>query len=183
LLAQDTPLVIFRAVLYLALGLSMLFLPPSGDVKVLRLAFALFLFARAISFITSVFTTRSIQQEKITNAASGLVGIAVGLFLMLSPNLSQTILILSAAGYLLLNAVIDLYAAAHSSPQGSRRSRLMWQGGGELLLSVLLFSGSLLAARLVSLVIMGASIAAGVTLLTYVAVTMKLGRVFEDERA
>ena len=50
-----------------------------------------------------------------------------------------------------------------------------------MLLSLLLFSGSILAARLVSLVIMGASIAAGVALLTYVAVTAKLGRAFVEK--
>ncbi len=181
LFAEDTPLVLFRAVLYLALGLSMLFLPPQGDLQVLRLAFAIFIFARSISFITSVFTTHSIQQEKITNAASGLVGIAVGLYLMLGANVSQTILMWTAAGYLLFNGAINLFAALHTSPQSGRRGRLLWQGAGEVLLSLLLFSGSIFAARLVSLVIMGASIAAGVALLTYVAVTAKLGRAFVEK--
>jgi uncharacterized membrane protein HdeD (DUF308 family) len=157
----------------------MLFLPPQGDVVVLRIAFATFIFARAISFITSVFTTRSIQQEKITNGASGLIGIAVGLFLMLSPNMSQQILMWSAAAYLLFNAVVNLFAASQSSPQGSRRGRLIWQGVGEAVLGLLLLAGSTLAARLTSLAIMGASIAAGVALLTFVFVTVKMGGMFE----
>ena len=109
--------------LYLALGLSMLFLPPQGDLQVLRLAFATFIFARSISFITSVFTTHSIQQEKITNAASGLIGIAVGLYLMLGADVSQTILIWTAAGYLLFNGAINLFAAsAHIAPERSTRA-------------------------------------------------------------
>jgi len=181
LFAEDTPLVLFRAVLYLALGLSMLFLPPQGDLTVLRLAFAVFIFARSISFITSVFTTHSIQQEKITNAASGLVGIAIGLYLMLGPNVSQTILMWVAAGYLLFNGVVNLFAAIHTSPQSGRRGRLLWQGVGEVLMSLLLFSGSILAARLVSLFIMGTSIAAGVALITYLIVTTKLGRAFAEK--
>ena len=159
----------------------MLFLPPQGDAKVLRLAFAVFVFARSISFITSVFTTRSIQQEKITNATSGIVGIVVGLFLVLDTSVSQSILVLAAAGYLLVTGFMDLFAALHSSSQSGRRGRLLWQGGGAVALGLLLLAGSLLAARLVSFVIMGASIAAGVALLTYVLVTVRLGRVFDPQ--
>jgi len=179
LFSQDTPLVIFRAVLYLALGVSMLFLPPQGDVRVLRIAFAVFILARSISFITSVFTTHSIQQEKITNAASGFIGILVGLFLMLTPSLSLKILMLSAAAYLLLNGAINVFAAFGSSRHSGRRARLLWQGAAEVVLALLLVSGSMLAARLVALVIMGASIAAGIALLTYVIVTVRIGRLFE----
>lgn len=180
LFAEDMPLVIFRGLLYLALGVSMLLLPPQGDVKILRLAFAIFLFARSISFITSVFTTHSIQQEKITNAASGLVGIGVGVLLMLNTNISETILVVSAAAYLLFNGAINLYAAARSSRQSNRRGRLMLQGGGEAALGLLLLSGSLLAAGLVKIFIMGGSIAAGVALITYAMVTLRLGRIYES---
>lgn len=179
LFAEDTPLVIFRALVYLALGVSMLFLPPEGDAQALRLAFAVFIFARSISFITSVFTTQSIQQEKITTAASGIVGIIIGLYLMLSPNTSLSILMWSAAGYLFVNAVVDLYAALHTSRESRRKGRLLLQGWGGLVVSVLLVSGSVLAARLVGAAIMAVSIAYGVTLLTYVGVTMKLGRAFD----
>ena len=48
-----------------------------------------------------------------------------------------------------------------------------------MLMSILLVAGSVLAARVVSLVIMGASIAAGIALLSYVVITVRLGRVFE----
>ncbi len=182
LFAEDMPLVIFRAIVYLALGISMLFLPPSGDANVLRIAFAIFMFVRSISFITSVFTTHSIQQEKITNAASGIIGIVIGLFLMLDLGISQTILMLTAAGYLIAQSVVNLFAAAHTSRGSGRRGRLLWQGAAEAVLGLLLLSGSLLAARVVSLVIMSASIAAGVALLTYVVVTARLGRVFTTPR-
>lgn len=182
LVTEDTPLVIFRALLYLALGVSMLFLPPQGDVKALRFAFAAFIFARSISFITSVFTTHSIQQEKLTNAASGFMGILVGLFLVLAPSLSLRILMLSAAAYLLVNGAINVFAALGGSRQSARRRRLMWQGAAEVGIALLLVSGSMLAARLVAFVIMGASIAAGIALLTYVIVTVRLGRLFETDR-
>jgi len=180
LVREDTPLVIFRALLYLALGISMLFLPPQGDITVLRFAFAAFIFARSIAFITSVFTTHSIQQEKLTNAASGFIGILVGLFLMLTPNLTLTILVLSAAGYLALQGAINLFAATQTSRSSGRRPRLLWQGVAELVVAIALVSGSVLAARLVALVIMGSSIAAGVALLTFVGVTARLGKVFND---
>ncbi len=179
LFAEDTPLIIFRALVYLALGISMLFLPPQGDLAVLRLAFAIFLFARSIAFITSVFTTHSIQQEKITNAASGLIGIVLGVFLMLGEGISRTILFVAAGGYLILNGATNLFAGIRSSRQSGRRRKLLLQGAAELFVGAFVLAGSVLAARLVSFAIMASSIAAGVALLTYVAVTVRLGRAFD----
>jgi cis-3-alkyl-4-acyloxetan-2-one decarboxylase len=181
LFSEDNALVIFRALLYLGLGLTMLFLPPKGDVVVLRFAFAAFIFARSISFITSVFTTNSIQQERITNAASGVVGIGVGTFLMLDTGISQLILVLSAAGYLALNGLVDTFAAIRTSRESNRRGRLLWQGLGALLVALFLVLGSVFAMRLAAAVIMVTSIAAGVALLVYVGVTMRLGKVFQTQ--
>ncbi|NTU71153.1 MAG: alpha/beta fold hydrolase [Coriobacteriia bacterium] len=179
LFAQDNALIIFRALLYLALGGSMLFLPPSGDVQVLRIAFAIFMFARSISFITSVFTTQSIQQERFTNAASGIAGIAVGIFLMLAPNISAAILAITVAGYLVVNAVVNLFAAFYSSHKSRRRRLLAAQGLAELAAAALLLAGSTFTGRVIMLLIMVGSIASGVSLLTYVGVTARLGKAFD----
>jgi pimeloyl-ACP methyl ester carboxylesterase/uncharacterized membrane protein HdeD (DUF308 family) len=176
---QDTALVLFRAVMYLALGLGLLFLPPEGDLRLLRFAFVIFIFARSVSAITGVFTTRSIRQEKITSAASGIVGIVLGIFLMVSTQLAATVIYLCAAAYLVFNGIIDLFAWSRTARGSRRRGPLLWEGLAAVLLGLLLVSGSVLVARLVNAAIMVGAIAAGVMLVTYVLVTTRLGKAAE----
>lgn len=181
LLKEDMPLIIFRAVLYLALGIGMLLLPPTGDIRLLNMAFAIFVFARSVSLITGVFTTQSIKQEKLTNAASGFVGIAVGIFLVSNNDTSAVVLGLVASAYLLFNGAVDLFAASRTSRKSRRWSRLVMQGVTEILLAILLLLGSAFAVSVIKVTVAVGSIMAGVMLLSYAVATARLGQAFNTD--
>jgi len=170
---SDALLVAFRGLVYLAFGISLVFLPRTGELAVLRLAFAVMIFARSLSTITSLFTTSSIRQERLTSAAMGFVGLGVGVFLMLADDLARTTLVVVVASYLMGNGAIDLFAAYHTSHSSSKRMRLMVEGWVAVVAGLLLLAGSMIVARLIILVMIVASVAAGVSLLSYALVMRK----------
>ncbi len=159
-----------RGTLMTLFGLALLFLPPQRDLNVLRFAFASFLFVRSVSTITGVFTTRSIRQEQMTSAIMGLVGVALGIFLMFTPNMTRTVLVLYVCGYLIVTAVIYLYAGVRTNHSPVRRRRLLLEGSTSLLAGILLAAGSLLVARLIIAVLTIGSLIMGFALISYALV-------------
>jgi len=178
----DSILVGIRGLLYLAFGLALVFLPPEGDLRLLRLAFVTLLFARSVSTITGLFTTNSIRQEKLTSAASGIVGIVLGVFLMVSTQLAAFTISLFIAGYLAFEGAVNVYAGVRTSHASKRRRRLLLEGGAQVIAALLLLGGSVLVARAIVLAIIVVSIGAGASLLSYAIVTRKTGRSLSSAR-
>lgn len=179
----DALLVGLKGLVYLAWGLGLALLPPSRDVTLLRFGFAAFLFARSLVVITGLFTTRSIRQELFSNALMGGVGMLLGVFLLVADNLAVTILSLWVVGYLLLTALVNLYAAFHTSHSGTKRKRLMFEGAGALVAGLLLLAGSVLVARLIIVFVTVGAIAAGASLLSYALLARRAGGVWGTQVA
>ncbi len=179
----DALLVGLRGFIYLAWGLAIAILPRSQDVVLLRYGFAAFLFARSLVVITGLFTTNSIRQELVTNALMGGVGMVLGVFLLIAENLAVQIISLWVVGYLLLTAVINLYAAFHTLHSSRKRRRLMFEGIGALAAGVLLLAGSVFVARLIIAFLTIGAIAAGVSLISYALLARKAGGIWGAEVA
>ncbi len=178
----DSLLVGFRGLVYLAFGIGLAVLPNQGDLRLLRLAFVVLLFARSVSTITGLFTTRSIRQEKLTSAASGVVGILLGIFLMVSDQLALVTISLTVVAYLAFEGAVNLYAGWRTSHASSRRRRLLLEGTVQVLAALLLLAGSTLVARSLVLILTIGSIVAGTSLISFAIVTRKTGRVFTGAR-
>lgn len=177
----DALLVGFRGLVFLAWGLALAFAPKAQELVLLRLGFAAFLFARSVSIITGLFTTHSIRQERLTSALMGVVGIVLGVFLVLRPQLALFIISVWVAGYLVLAGVVNLYAAYHTLHSNKRRRLLMFEGWGALLAGLLLLGGSVIVARLAILFVTVGAIAAGASLISYALLARKAGAVWGTE--
>lgn len=174
----DSLLVAVRGIIFVAWGLGIAILPAGTDLTLLRLGFAAFLFVRSLSIVTGLFTTRSIRQERLTSAMMGFVGIALGIFLVITPILARAIIVLWVAGYLLFSALVNLYAAHHTQHSKRRRRRLLFEGWGALLAGLLLLAGSVLVERLIVMFLVIGSIGAGVSLVSYALVARKAADVW-----
>lgn len=170
-----------RGLIYLLWGLGLALLPTAQDVVLLRWGFAAFLFARSLVVITGLFTTRSIRQELLTSGLMGVVGMILGVFLLITEDLATTILSLWVVGYLLLTALVNLYAAFQTSHSGRKRRRLMFEGFGALAAGLLLFAGSVFVARLIIALLTIGAIAAGASLISYALLARRAGGVWGTE--
>ena len=170
-----------RGLVYLVWGLGLALLPTTQDVVLLRWGFAAFLFVRSLVVITGLFTTRSIRQELLTSGLMGVVGMILGVFLLLADNLAITILGLWVVGYLLLTALVNLYAAFQTSHSGRKRRRLMFEGFGALIAGLLLLAGSVFVARLIIALVTIGAIAAGASLISYALLARRAGGVWGTE--
>jgi pimeloyl-ACP methyl ester carboxylesterase/uncharacterized membrane protein HdeD (DUF308 family) len=180
---SDALLVGFRGLVYLVWGLGLVFAPISGRATLLRIGFAVFLFARSLSILTGLLTTRSIRQERLTSALMGIVGILLGVFLLMTTEIAMRIIALWVVGYLMLSGAVNLYAAFHTLHSSKRRRRLLFEGGGAVLAALLLLAGSILVARLIILFVGVIAIAAGVSLISYALVARQAGSVWSSEVA
>jgi len=181
-LDSDALLTGVRGLIYMAFGVGLAVAPSQGDVGLLRLAFAILVLTRSATTITGLFTTRSIRQERLTSAATGFVGVAVGAFLLATPDVGRDILFMSVAGYLALSGFVDLFAALATVHSQARRRRLLIEGGLLVCAAALLVAGSIMVARLVVLAIMLTAVGAGATLLTYALTVRRTGGVLTQAR-
>lgn len=171
----DSLIVGARGILYVAFGVGIAVLPSGGDLRLLRIAFALFLFGRSISTLTGLITTTSIRQERLTSILSGVSGIVVGIFLMVSLNLARSVLFFVVGSYLLVNGLIQLYGGLRAPHSSRRRWRLLIEGGASVAAGILLLAGSVVVARIVLALLAVASVAAGVSMLGYAALLRRTG--------
>ncbi|HET6350711.1 MAG TPA: alpha/beta fold hydrolase [Coriobacteriia bacterium] len=172
-LDTDALLVGARGLLLMIFGAGLLFLPSAGDLNVLRFAFAAFVFVRAVATITGVFTTHSIRQEQMTSAIMGVVGMALGAFMLFTPSMTLLVLVLYACGYLLVTGVVYLYAAWRTQYSPKRRRRLLLEGSVSAAAALLLLAGSTLVAKLIVAFLTVGSLSMGFALISYALVVRR----------
>lgn len=171
-----------QGLVLVAFGLSLLLLPPEGDLVLMRLAFAVIVLTRSIATITGLFTTRSIRQEQLMSAVSAGVGILLGVFLVSAPEIARSVLFISVAAYLAFTGGVSVFAAYATSHAPGRRRRLLVEGFALLLAALLLLGGSVVVARLVVAVVIIAAVGSGTALITYALTAKRAGGLFSGAR-
>jgi pimeloyl-ACP methyl ester carboxylesterase/uncharacterized membrane protein HdeD (DUF308 family) len=172
LLSSANSVIAVRGAIMLAAGLLLTFWSKVPD-RWLVVGFAGYVLFESATTIIGAVGLRGAHKKWLSFGLTGAVGVLVGLYLLLQPQLSLDLLLLVVAGWAALRGVVDLYVAWRVTATASPRWFLVAEGLVALAASALIFFLPQHGLELVLLVVKVYLIASG-TLLLFYATTSQL---------